>query len=130
MALLSITTPRGSLVQVESGNGTVTAELHWDASFGRRRTQDFNRVQSFIDSEVIRLMSPYTPIQTSMLIKSATLGTVIGSGKIKQIAPYAAWQYYRTNITRLLGPVGLIIAGLTLLGVAGAALIISLETSF
>ena len=88
MALLSITTPRGSLVQVESGNGTVTAELHWDASFGRRRTQDFNRVQSFIDSEVIRLMSPYTPIQTSMLIKSATLDTVIGSGKIKQIAPY------------------------------------------
>ena len=104
MALLSITTPRGSLVQVESGNGTVTTELHWDDSFGRRRTQDFNRVQSFIDSEVIRLMSPYTPIQTSMLIKSATLGTVIGSGKIKQIAPYAAWQYYRTNITRKYDP--------------------------
>jgi len=39
-----------------------------------------------------------------MLIKSATLGTVIGSGKIKQIAPYAAWQYYRTDITRKYDP--------------------------
>ena len=104
MGLLTITTPRGSIVHVQNYNGSVTAELRWDPSFGRRRTQDFNRVQAFIDSEVVRLMSPYTPIQTSMLIKRATLGTVIGSVKIKQIAPYATWQYYRTDITRKYDP--------------------------
>ena len=104
MALLTITTPRGSVTQIKNGNGAVTARLQWDPAFGARHTQSFLRTQAFIDSEVLRLMSPYTPLQTSMLIKSATLGTVIGSGKIKQIAPYAAWQYYRTDITRKYDP--------------------------
>jgi hypothetical protein len=104
MSQLSITTPRGSTVQVQSGSGGAKAELRWATSFGRQRTQAFNRTQAFIDSEVLRLMSPYTPIQTSMLIKSATLGTVIGTGKINQIAPYAAWQYYRTDTTRKYDP--------------------------
>ena len=100
----TITTPRGSVTQIKNGNGAVTARLQWDPAFGARHTQSFLRTQAFIDSEVLRLMSPYTPLQTSMLIKSATLGTVIGSGKIKQIAPYAAWQYYRTDITRKYDP--------------------------
>ena len=104
MALLTITTPRGSVTQIKNGSGAVTARLQWDPAFGARHTQSFLRTQAFIDSEVLRLMSSYTPLQTSMLIKSATLGTVIGSGKIKQIAPYAAWQYYRTDITRKYDP--------------------------
>ena len=61
-------------------------------------------MQAFVDSEVIRLMEPYTPQQSGMLIKSATLGTVIGTGEISQIAPYARWQYYRTDITRTYDP--------------------------
>ena len=93
-----------SNTQIKNGNGAVTARLQWDPAFGARHTQSFLRTQAFIDSEVLRLMSPYTPIQTSMLIKSATLGTVIGSGKINQIAPYAAWQYYRTDTTRKYDP--------------------------
>ena len=39
-------------------------------------------------------MNPETPRRTGMLIKSATLGTVIGSGEVDQIAPYARRQYY------------------------------------
>ena len=39
-------------------------------------------------------MNPETPRRTGVLIKSATLGTVIGSGEINQIAPYARRQYY------------------------------------
>lgn len=104
MALLSITTPRGSLVQVQNGGGAARAELRWNADFGRRRTQDFRRTQRCLDSEVLRLMAPYTPLQTSMLMKSATLGTTLGTGKIRQIAPYAAWQYYRTDTTRKYDP--------------------------
>jgi hypothetical protein len=32
-----------------------------------------------------------------MLIKSGTLGTVIGSGVIRYLAPYARRQYYENN---------------------------------
>lgn len=52
------------------------------------------RTQKFIDQEVIRLMDPYTPNLNGVLIKSATLGTKIGSGEIHQNAPYARYQYY------------------------------------
>ena len=51
-------------------------------------------VQKFIDQEVIRLMDPYTPNLSGTLIKTATLGTKIGTGEIKQVAPYARYQYY------------------------------------
>lgn len=52
------------------------------------------KTQKFIDQEVIRLMDPYTPNLNGVLIKSATLGTKIGSGEIHQNAPYARFQYY------------------------------------
>lgn len=54
----------------------------------------FANAQSFVDSECIRRMAPETPKRSSVLIKSPTLGTVIGSGEINQIAPYARRQYY------------------------------------
>ena len=54
----------------------------------------FENAQAFVDSECIRRMNPETPRRTGVLIKSATLGTVIGSGEIDQIAPYARRQYY------------------------------------
>lgn len=51
-------------------------------------------IQKYIDSEVIRLSAPYTPFQTGTLTRSATLGTVIGSGEITYNAPYARFLYY------------------------------------
>ena len=39
-------------------------------------------------------MDPLTSRLTGYMIKSATLGTVIGSGKIEYLAPYARKQYY------------------------------------
>ena len=59
-----------------------------------RGLEPMGKVQKFIDQEVIRLMAPYTPFRAGMLERSATLGTKIGSGEIKQIAPYARYQYY------------------------------------
>lgn len=59
-----------------------------------RGLEPFGRTQKYIDSECIRLMAPYTPMLSSVLMKSATLGTKIGSGEINQIAPYARYQYY------------------------------------
>lgn len=51
-------------------------------------------VQKFVDSEVLKLMVPYTPMDTGNLIKSAIASTVIGSGKIQYNAPYAKYLYY------------------------------------
>ena len=55
----------------------------------RKKTQ-----QEYIDQECINKMESLTPMRTGVLIKSATLGTVVGSGEIHQIAPYARRQYY------------------------------------
>lgn len=89
-----IKTPRGSIYTTGGRGGTVTARLEWNPGFGPEYEQSFNRKQAFIDSECIRRMAPETPRRTGVLIKSATLGTVIGSGEINQIAPYARRQYY------------------------------------
>lgn len=52
------------------------------------------KVQKFIDSECIRLMAPYTPMDIGTLINSASYQTAIGSGKIVQQTPYAKRWYY------------------------------------
>ena len=59
-----------------------------------RGLQKGGKVQKFIDSECIRHMDPYTPKRSGDLIKSAILGTVIGSGIIRQNIPYARSNYY------------------------------------
>ena len=68
--------------------------LEWNNTFSLEQNQKLKKAQEFIDSECIRLMKPYTPFRNGILEKSATLGTVIGSGEIHQIAPYARYQYY------------------------------------
>ena len=64
--------------------------LVWNGDPGDR----IDKAQKFIDSECLRLMKPYTPFRTGIMEKSATLGTVIGSGKIVYNSPYARYLYY------------------------------------
>lgn len=53
------------------------------------------KVQKFVDSECIRRMNQYIPFQSGFLAnRSFKPGTVIGSGIIQQIAPYARKNYY------------------------------------
>lgn len=78
----SINTPNGYLA------------LRWTPNFGKLTAEKFQRAQEYVDNTCIRLMKPYTPFRNGFLEKSATLGTVIGSGEIKQIVPYARYQYY------------------------------------
>lgn len=62
-----------------------------------RGINDNGRVQKYIDREAIRIMTPYTPKETSALIQSATRLTKIGSGLIQQggsSAPYGV-RWYR-----------------------------------
>ena len=93
---IRIETPRGAVCQNACGK----AELTWNKGFGPMWTGRFSRAQSFVDSEVLRLSSPYVPFRTGMLDKSGTLGTKIGSGEVHWVAPYAAAQYYNTADTR------------------------------
>lgn len=91
---IKITSPRGSVVTRQTNNGSVSAEIVWNSGFARKKGQAFESAQEFVDSECLRYMNPLTPRRTGMLIKSGTLGTVIGSGSIEYLAPYARRQYY------------------------------------
>lgn len=51
-------------------------------------------IQKYIDSECLRVMSPYTPMLSGMMEKSATAGTVIGSGVIEYNSPSARFHFY------------------------------------
>lgn len=95
-----IKTPKGSIVQVKTKTGKFEAKLEWNPGFGPKMTGKVNRVQMFVDSEVLRLSTPYAPYQTTMLRKSGILGTEIGSGLVCWNAPYAKMQYYDTAKTR------------------------------
>lgn len=85
-----IETPRGSIFILKNGK----AQLTWNTDFQPKYQRRYTRAQMFVDSEVLRLSEPFTPMQTGMLIKSGLLGTTIGSGEVKWIAPYAKAQYY------------------------------------
>lgn len=85
-----IETPRGSIVQGPNGK----AELKFNTNFRPKWQQRYSMAQKFVDSEVLRCSEPFTPLRTGMLVKSGTLGTEIGSGTVKWIAPYSKAQYY------------------------------------
>lgn len=89
-----ISTPRGYVYTSVNKNGSVTAKLEWAPGFAKQKQQSFSNAQEFVDSECLRYMNPLTPRLTGFMIKSATLGTVIGSGSIEYLAPYARRQYY------------------------------------
>lgn len=89
-----VKTPKGTIYTYASKNGKVTAELEWSPDFAPQKEKGFENAQEFVDSECIRRMAPDTPRLTGALIKSATLGTAIGSGEIHQVVPYARRQYY------------------------------------
>lgn len=65
-----------------------------DLMLKERGLDEYGKVQKFIDSEVIRLMTPYTPNLIGTLYKSAKAVPKVGSGEIVQATPYARFQYY------------------------------------
>ena len=93
-------------MQINQPKDFRSAHLHliWNRNFGSVQTEKLIRVQRFVDSECIRLMVPYTPMLTGKMRDSATLGTVIGSGRIVYLSPYARYQYYgKLMVSRLTG---------------------------
>lgn len=87
---MKIETPRGTIIKNNKGK----AELIWGTNFQPKWEGRYTKSQMFVDSEVLRLSSPYLPFQSGMLEKSGILGTVIGSGEVVWNAPYARYLYY------------------------------------
>lgn len=60
----------------------------------RRGFEPYGKVQKYIDTQVLRLSSPYVPHLSGTLEKSGSLNTDIGSGEVIWNTPYARYQYY------------------------------------
>lgn len=96
-----IAVPSAQTVIKKVGGVTMKGTLEFNKQHMTRHVNNqLSRAQVFVDSEVLRLCSPLVPFQTGMLDKSGKLGTEIGSGEVRYIAPYAAKQYYDTAESR------------------------------
>lgn len=87
---MKIETPRGAIIKNEAG----IAELVWNPNFQPKWEGRYSKAQMFVDSEVLRLSSPYIPFQSGMLEKSGILSTTVGSGEVIWNTPYARYLYY------------------------------------
>jgi hypothetical protein len=94
MARPKIETPKGKVIITEAGKAQLRFKTEFRADFKAKWQKRYTDAQMFVDSEVLRLSEPYTPLRTGMLVKSGSLGTDIGSGEVKWIAPYSRRQYY------------------------------------
>lgn len=84
--------------------GKTQLRFEWSPGFTKRFQIQYDSAQKYVDSAVQKHSAAYTPKKTSMLIKSSILGTVIGSGEVQWVAPYARGQYYHTADTRSYDP--------------------------
>ena len=87
-----IETPRGKIFVYKDGKARLKMSLEWKTEFRSKWQNRYSSAQTYVDSEVLRLSDPYIPKVTGTLIKSGILGTDIGSGTVKWIAPYAHRQ--------------------------------------
>lgn len=92
-----IETPRQRTVTAMNKGGTVKAELIWNAGFGQKKSAAFLAAQEYVDQSCLDYCDPLTPRLSGTLIKSGTLGTVIGSGSLEYLATYARRQYYENQ---------------------------------
>lgn len=88
--MIMIVNERGTLRQTKNGGSVI----RWNAGFGRKKEETFDKLQVFIDNTVVRHMDAYVPFRTGVLKKSVILGSRVGSGELKYIAPYSYKQYY------------------------------------
>lgn len=94
--LIKIKTPASR----QRTDGNITVEVGWSPSFGPDWTARFQRAQTMLDQEILRMTAPYVPHDTGILEGSALTASNIGSGELVWATPYAAPQYYNTADSR------------------------------
>lgn len=96
MATFNVQTPHTKKITLPNG----TAAIEFRSDFGARMSGKFDNAQIFVDNEVLRYSQPLIPFRTGMLVRSGKVGTVLGSGLVQYIVPYARFQYYKTGESR------------------------------
>lgn len=86
--------PNDSVRIMDNGTLKLKCRLEWASDMPGKRADGLSRAQKFVDQECIRRMERDTPFRSGVLRRSAAMGTVIGSGMIRQATPYARRQYY------------------------------------
>lgn len=82
----------------KDGSVTFTATANFDDAAAKARTSAaIHNAQIKLDQQVITDSNYYVPLKTSTLQKSAIINTVLGSGEVKWVTPYARRQYYGVN---------------------------------
>lgn len=74
----------------------LNAQFRWNNR--NRISQNVDKAQKYLDSQVLKDTDKYVPMRTGILAKSGIIGTVLGSGEIEYAAPYARKVYYGVNI--------------------------------
>lgn len=100
MAEATIRTP-GTVTVRQNG---VTMEIAWEPDFGRRWNERYEKGQFRYDEEVLRMVTPYVPVDTTMLRDSAIVASDIGGGLLEWATNYATKQYYDTADSRIYAP--------------------------
>lgn len=95
-----IPNPKDSTLAAKRNNGTIRVKVNWNNP-GDRFTENIHNAQVFVDSETLRLCSPYMPIRSGTMIRSGILATNIGSGEVMWRTPYVRMQYYQTGESRV-----------------------------
>lgn len=62
-----------------------------------RFNSQYKRAQVLLDYAVVKDSTPYVPMRTGTLYKSATTATLFGSGEVIWDTPYARECYYGVN---------------------------------
>ena len=95
-----IPNPKDSTLTAKRNNGTIRVKVNWNNP-GDRFAENIHNAQMFVDSETLRLCSPYMPIRSGTMIRSGILATNIGSGEVMWRTPYVRMQYYQTGESRV-----------------------------
>ena len=91
-------------IQIKGDGVKVKATIHFSKAMPKERTAQFQQAQAMLDSEVMRVMEPYMPLDTGMMIASMQSATHPGSGEIHVNTPYAAKVNYVSGIMGKNGP--------------------------
>ena len=70
----------------------------------RRGLETGGKVQIFIDSQTMRTMEPYMPLDTGTMARSMPMATDVGSGVVRVNTPYAHRRLHSARHNGLRGP--------------------------
>lgn len=104
MAAPTVNAAPNTTITAKANGVSVKATLRFSPSMPKQRTAQLQRAQAMLDSEVMRVLEPYMPLDSGMMIASMQTATHPGSGEIHVNTPYAAKVNYVTGIMGKNGP--------------------------